>query len=207
MKGLPTILSSLALLGVIILFALHFRKPAASGPSGGSQTVQQSGNAAAARIAYVDIDTFEAHYESLKKKKEEFKAQQADMEGELQRSAAQMQADYENVMRKQQSGTLSEAEGKAAEKRLGQMQQSLEARKQSMSTQFQKGLDAFNDELHKSMDEYLTDYTKEHHYDYVLAYSRANPVILYGAKSLDITQQVIKDMNDRAARAAPARSK
>lgn len=152
------------------------------------------------RVAYVDIDSFEAHYESLKKKKDEFKQQQESMEAELQRSAQQMQADYSNVMRKQQEGTLTKMESDAAEKRLGQMQQSLETRKAAMTTQFQDKLEAFNKDLHTQMDAFLGDYTKEHHLDYVLSYSRTNAQILYADKGLNITEDVIKGMNERAAK-------
>ncbi len=151
-----------------------------------------------ARIAYVNIDTFEAHYESLKKKKEEFKAQQDAMENELQRSAQQMQADYASVMRKQQEGTLTRPEAEAAEKRLGQMQQSLETRKAAMGSQFQEKLESFNKKLHDDMDMFLAKYTQEHHFDYVLSYSRSNAQILFANKALNITQDVIKGMNEQA---------
>ena len=199
MNRTATILSSLALLGVIILFVLHFRSSTPAGA--GNRPATAAGTAPAnggMRMAYVDIDTFEAHYESLKKKKDEFKAQQQSMESELQRSAGQMQADYESVMRKQQAGTLTQAEEQSAQKRIGQMQQSLESRKQAMATQFQEKLESFNTDLHTQMDAFLEKYVRDHHFDYVLSYSRSNAVILYADKGLNITQDVIKGMNEQA---------
>ncbi|MBS1615303.1 MAG: OmpH family outer membrane protein [Bacteroidetes bacterium] len=167
-------------------------------PEGAGTTNTTSEASPATRIAYVDIDTFEAHYESLKKKKDEFKAQQESMESELQRSAQQMQADYAGVMRKQQEGTLTRAEAEAAEKRLGQMQQSLETRKAAMGTQFQEKLESFNKKLHDDMDKFLAQYTKDHHLDYVLSYSRSNAQILFANQAFNITQDVIKGMNEQA---------
>jgi outer membrane protein len=197
MNRTSTILSSLALLGVIVLFILHFSSR--KGESGKTASSSSAPSPGGLRVAYVDIDTFEANYESLKSKKAEFAAQQAGMEAELQRSAEQFKADYASLSRRSQAGTISQAEGEAAEKRLIQMQQTLKSREQSMSTQFQEKLEAFNTELHGRMDDFLTDYTKEHHYDYVLSYSRVSPTFLYGNKSLDITRDVIKGMNERAA--------
>lgn len=194
MNRTPIILSSLALLGVIILTILHFRttkNKATAGKSAG--TMPASG----LHVAYIDIDSFEAHYESLKAKKAEFKAQQEAMETELQRSAQQMQADYTAMMRKQQAGTLTQAEAEAAEKRLTQMQQTLQTRKEGMSVQFQGKLEAFNEELHNQMDEFLTQYSRDKGYDYVLSYTRSNPIILYGDKKFDITDDVVKGMNER----------
>lgn len=195
----PTIITGIALLGVFALFALPSCKQSQTGNTHTTASTTTA-NSGGMRIAYVDIDTFESHYESLKKKKEEFQAQQDAMESELERSAQQMQADYANVMRKQQSGTLSQTEAEAAQKRLGQMQQSLETRRSAMSSQMAEKMQSFNQVLHKDMDAFLADYTKEHNLDYVLSYSRANASILYGNKAYDITQDVIKGMNERAAK-------
>ncbi len=198
MNRTPTILSGLALLGVIVLFILHFSSGHQKTSSGSSSNV--SGPRENIRIAYVDIDSFEAHYESLKAKKSEFKAQQESMENELQRSAQQMQSDYADLQRKSRAGTLSQAEGEAAQRRLSQMQESLETRRQSMSAQFQEKLETFNKDLHKQMDEFLADYTKDKHFDYVLSFTDSNPLILYADKSLNITEDVIKGMNAKAGK-------
>ncbi len=198
MNRTPTILSGIALLGVIILFILHFSSGKRSTSGSTSTTVGTTTTGGGVRVAYVDIDTFEAHYHSLKAKKAEFSAQQEAMEAELQRSAQQMQADIANVQRKAEANTLSQPEYEAAQKRIGQMQQTLETRRQAMSTQFQTKLEAFNRELHDQMDAFLEEYTKEHKYDYVLSYTPSNPIILFGNKSLNITEDVIKGMNERA---------
>jgi outer membrane protein len=68
-----------------------------------------------------------------------------------------------------------------------------------MSTQFQDKLESFNKSLHEDMDAFLADYTKDHDFDYVLSYSRTNAQILYADKGLNITEDVIKGMNERAA--------
>ncbi len=196
-----TLLAAASLLAALSFSSCSDKK------GGGSKGATTSVNTPAGSqwLAYVDIDSFEAHYESLKKKKDEFKQQQQAMESELQRSAQQMQADYTAVMRKQQAGTLTQSEGEAAEKRIGQMQQSLETRKAAMTTQFQEKLEAFNNDLHKDMDAFLAEYTKEHNYDFVLSYSRSNAQILYANKGLNITEDVIKGMNERAAKGVDSR--
>lgn len=203
MNRLPIILSSLALLGVVVLGAMQMRSSTPSTPrpasvSGSSSKPTAETNLEGSRIAYVDIDTFEANYESLKAKKAEFDAQKTAMKGELQRSAAQFQADLQATQRKYQEGTLSQAEAAAAEKRLGQMQQTLSAREESMSKQFSDKLDAFNKELHDRMNSFLSEYAEQHGLDYVFSYSTSAPVLMYGKPALNITQDVIKGMNERA---------
>jgi outer membrane protein len=206
MNRTPTILSGLALLGVIILFILHFTgsKKSTTSTKGTSVVSNAAPGGGGIRIAYVDIDSFEANYQSLKSKKAEFSAQQEAMERELQRSAEQMQADIANVQRKAEAKTLTQPEYEAAQRRIGQMQQTLETRRQAMSTQFQNKLEAFNKDLHTRMDAFLEEYTREHDFDYVLSYTRSNPIILYGNKSLNITDEVVKGMNERAGKSGAA---
>jgi outer membrane protein len=199
MKNLSTILSALALVGVIVLFALHFSSNKSAAPTGNKNSAASNSAPAISRVAYINIDTFEANYTLLKAKKEEFKKRQAGMEAELQASAQRMQKDYVDLQRKYQAQQLSEGEGEAAQKRLAQMQQSLETRKQSMEQQFMKDQEAFNNNLHDQLDSFLTEYNKTKHYDYILSYSRSNPVIMYADKGLNITDDVLKGMNERAA--------
>jgi len=195
MKNLSVILSALALIGVIVLFGFHF-----SGNTGGMGTSRGSSSkpvSGTGRIAFVDVDTLEAHYEYLKTKKLDFEKRQEGMKMELQRSEQQMQADVQNVQRKAQAGTLTEAEYQAAQKRIGQMQQSLKTREEVLTQQLIKEQQEFNDDLKKRLDNFLAEYNKDKGYDYILSYTHSGPaVIMFANKDLDITRDVIKGMNE-----------
>ena len=196
MKNLPIALSGLSLAGVLVLFAMQLKgpkkadAPVSMGAGAGSTTV-----AAGGRIAFVNIDSLETHYEYLKEKREEFKRRQSQMESELQRSAAQMQTDIEEVQKKAQANTLTQSEYETAQKRIGQAQQSLENRKQSMTDQLMKEQEDFNKELKTKLDLFMEEYNKSHHYDFILSYSGAVSSILYADKAFDITKDVTDGMN------------
>lgn len=199
MKNASLILSSLAFIGVLVLFGLHFsgsqdksKKPATAANSGNASLAATTG-----RIAFVDIDTLEAKYDYFKQKKEEFTRRQSAVEAELQRSAQQMQNDADALQRKAQAGTLTQTEGEAGQRRLLQMQQTLENRRQSLAAQLLKDQDAFNQELQKRLDDFLKEYNKDKGYDYILSYSKAGN-ILFASSQLDITTEVIGGMNERA---------
>lgn len=198
MKQLSSILSVLSLIGVIVLAGLFLSNKDDKKKSNDAATPAAGTGGTAARIAYIDIDTFEANYTILKNKKEEFKKRQANMEAELQRSANQYQNDLMALQQKAKAGNMSQEEGKAAETRLMQMQQSFQTRKESMELQFVKDQEAFNKDLHEKLDAFLDEYNVQHHYDYILSYSRSNPQIMYADKRLNITQDVIKGMNERS---------
>ena len=196
MKNTSMILSALALAGVLVLFILHF-----SGDKSRSGSGSKTASTAAAgpfNIAYVDIDTFEANFEYLKNKREEFNKRQMAMQSELERSLQQYQNNVEAFQRKAQSGNISQSEGEATQKQLLQMQQSLRLREQSLTEQLLKEKDDFNQKLHDQLDSFLTDYNKNKTYDYILSYSKVGSQILFANKELDITDDVIKGMNERS---------
>ena len=193
MKGLASVFSILSFVGVVILFVLHF----SGNKTAKSVTTTPSNNAIAAHIVFVNIDTLEAHYDYLKSKKEDFAKRQEAMQLELQGSAEKMQKDYAELQKKAQAGTLSQSEGQVAQKRLEQMQQSLETRRQALTDQLVKEQEAFNKDLQKRIDSFLVTYNKDKNYDYIMSYT-ASGSIMYANKQLDITQDVIKGMNDLA---------
>ncbi len=189
MKNLSLILSALALIGVLALLGMQFSHKDTAATTAPVRTT------GGANIAYVDIDSLEAKYELLKSKREDFKNRQAQMENELQRSYGQMQSDANEIQKKAQANALTQAEYEGAQKRLMQMQQTLESRKQSLTEQLMKEQEEFNTDLKKRLDAFLTEYNKTHHYDFIMSYSSAGSSLLYANNALDITTDVVAGMN------------
>ncbi len=182
---------TLAITGFIAIvgFSACNNKPATTTASSSTIPGTVSG-----RFAYVNLDSLEEHYTFWKTKKQEMMAQQASIESELQRSAQQLQSDYAAMQQKAKAGTLSQAEGEAAQQRLAQMQQSLESRRATLSEKLQKDQMEFSQTLQKSLDDYLATYNKDNKFDFIFSYTKAG-AILYANKALDITNDVIKGLN------------
>ena len=194
MKNISIVLGPVFLFGGIMMLGSCNSKPTPTAPAT-TASVAAPPASAGSKIAYVNIDSLEANYELLKTKREEFKKKQASMENELQRSYQQMQNDAAEVQKKAQENTLTKSEYDAAQKRLMQMQQSLETRKQSLTDQLVKEQDEFNKDLKARLDAFLAEYNKTGHYDYILSYSASGSSILYVNKQLDITKDVVDGMN------------
>lgn len=152
-------------------------------------------SAATGKIAYVNVDTLQEKYAYWKTEATALAAEQSSLESELQRSAQQLQNDYAAFQQKAQSGNISEAEGKATQQRLAQMQQSLETRRATMSEQLQAKQVAFSEKLQKNIDEFLAIYNKDNKYDFIFSYTKSGQ-ILYANSALDITEDVLKGLND-----------
>lgn len=196
MKNLSVVLSTLSFIGVLILFFLHFGQ---KGNTTKNAVTLASG--AGLRIAYVNIDSLEAHSDVLKVKNEEFKKKQDAMNNELQRSYQQMQNDAAEFQKKAQANALTQAEGEAAQKKLAQMQQSLESRKEALTDELMKEQEEFSKDIKHRLDQFLDSYNKDKHYDFIFSYTDAGSgrAILLANKQLDITDDVIKGMNNTSA--------
>jgi outer membrane protein len=146
------------------------------------------------KIAYVNIDSFQTKYEYFIAKKAEFEKRTAGMDAEVDRMAQNLQNEYAAFQKKAQAGTLSQAEGEAGQKKLGQMQQNLENRRQNLGAMLMKEQEEFNQGLQKRLDDYLVKYNADKGYDYILSYAKGGS-ILFANKALDITEDVVKGMN------------
>jgi outer membrane protein len=198
MKNLPIVFSSLSLIGVLVLFGIHF-----SGDKCSSKSATPKGSPATSvvtgKIAYINIDSLEANYEYLKNEKESLAKRKQQMQSELQASADKMQKEYAEVQRRAQAGSLSQSEGEAAQKRFAQMQQSLESRSQSLNEQISKEAEELSMDLKKRLDSFIAEYNKDKNYDYILSYSGISTIV-YANKQFEITADVIKGMNEAAGK-------
>lgn len=148
------------------------------------------------RIAHVNIDSFDHHYEYLKGKREAFEKKQKAIEDELIRTEQALQNEANALGKRAQAGTLTQAEGESAQKRLMQQGEALEKKRQNYTQQLMKEQQTFNEELQKELRTFLDEYNSDKGYDYILSYSEGGSILLSN-KSLDITQDVIDGMNKK----------
>lgn len=204
MKNISTIFSSLALLGVIVLFAMKMNEKKAVKPkvitkdATGKEVVLAAG-----KIAYVDIDTLEAHYDYFKKKKVEFEVRQKNIDADLEKMANSLRNEVVAFQKKAQNGELTEAQGQAAQQELLKKEQELELKRQNLGAKYMKDQDAFNKEIHDNLHDYIEIFNEEKGYDYILSYSKESS-ILFANKELDVTQEIIDGMNNASSKSKKA---
>jgi outer membrane protein len=204
MKNISTIFSSLALLGVIVLFAMKMNEKKAAKPkviakdATGKEVVIAGG-----KIAYVDIDTLEAHYDYFKKKKLEFEVRQKNIDADLEKMANGLRNEVVAFQKKAQNGELTEAQGQAAQQELLKKEQELELKRQNLGGKYMKDQEAFNKEIHDNLHDYIEIFNEEKGYDYILSYSKESS-ILFANKELDVTQEIIDGMNSASAKSKKA---
>lgn len=169
--------------------------PAAT-PAAGSGTPA----AASFKIAYVDLDSLEAHFEYFKEKRALLEQKQQQMDNQLKGKARALQSEYEDLQRR--ASTLTQEQGEAAQRSLMTKQQQLEQEAQNLRATYTEQETKFNEELQKRLDDFLKSFNSDKRFAYIFSYRSTASNILYKDPAYDVTPDVIKGMNEHGAAAA-----
>ncbi len=150
--------------------------------------------AKADKIVFVNSDSLVNNYDYFKeiKSKLEVKSKNAQQDLSSKGSAFQREvAEYQ-----QKAKDMSADERASTEQRLARKQQELAAFNQNASSALANESAAENEKLYDKVAEYLKTYAKQKGYKMVLTYSKSNPSLLFADESLDVTQDVVKGLNE-----------
>lgn len=150
------------------------------------------------RIVYVNTDTLLNNYAYYKDVVKEFENKSFALENELQRKAQSFQNEVALFQRRVQAGGLSEQQGMTQQAALQKKEQDIMLYRENAAANLQQEQAKKTDELLNSIHEYLKKYNKSDRYDMVIGYSKGGGV-LYAKEDLDITQEVLKGLNDEYA--------
>lgn len=187
MKNISLILNGVLLLAVAILYYLHFS-------STHSETKSQEPAAAAnLKLAYINSDTVLKYYDYFNVNRQKLEDKGKKMDQEFRNRAQSLQNDINAYQRNLGSMTIGQA--KAVEEDLGKRQQNLQLYQRSLEQEIINEQSKMNEELYKKITDYLKIYGQANGLDAVLKYDPTSD-LLYGGQALDITQVVIKGLNE-----------
>lgn len=190
-------LASAAILSMALLASCGGdKKPKGQKAPATTTTTENNAPVSGPRLAYVNADTLNKHYQYLKDKEAAFEKKQNAYESEMSGKEKALQNEYMAFQKKAQEGTLTQTEGEAAQKRLSSQQQALEKRHQAISSEMAKEQMAIQEEFQKKLDEFLASFNKDRNYDFIFTYSKNGGPILFANSALDITQEVLEAMNE-----------
>lgn len=188
MKNASLILNIVLLVAVGVLYFLHF-----SGGKSATATNSSSSVPSDVKIAFITSDSVLEHYEYLKVNKEQLEAKTKKMDQEYRNRALGLQNEIAAYQRNVGSMTLSQV--RATEEDLGKKQQNLQLYQQSLGQQLMEEEQKLNKELYDRVTAFLKKYGAEHDLQVVLKYDPSSDM-LYGGQALDITNDVIKGLNE-----------
>ncbi|MBK9253891.1 MAG: OmpH family outer membrane protein [Saprospiraceae bacterium] len=185
-------------------------------PSGGSENTTNDAKPEndGPRIVYLNIDTLLSGYDMYLNKKSELEEQSKSAEKALtgkiesfQKRIAKFQQEVAEIQQK--ANTIAPIELKKLEEKYAQQQQNLGKEEEALMKQrdnaameLEQKLMETQKDLQSKIDVYLEKIADERGFDLVLMKGGAGSV-MYGRKSIDITEEVIKALNDEYNAANP----
>lgn len=187
MKNLSLVLNIVLLVAVGVLYYLHFAAPAGTAKS------DEARPASDLQIAYINSDTVLKYYDYLKVSRDQLEAKTKKMEQDLRNRAQGLQNEFAAYQRNVSNMTLGQV--KATEEDLTKKQQNFQMYQQSLNQEMMQEEAKLNKALYDRITAYLDKYGKEKGLQVVLKYDPTSDV-LHVAEGLDISQDVIKGLNE-----------
>lgn len=163
-----------------------------------ADTKTETAVTAADKIVYVNSDTLLSKYQYAKditaKMESKGKAAESDLVAKgqaFQREVQQYQA---------QANSLAADQRAATEQRLQRKDQELKAYQQNAGAALQNENAKEQEALYNKIADYLKTYSKSKGYKMVLTYSKGNANVLFADESLDVTNAVVKGLNEAYAK-------
>ena len=193
MKITVPVLSKIAIAAVVAGSLLACNKPQTA-----DKPAQASTDAAKETIVYINQDTLLSKYEYAKDITNSLQAKGKAAKSEIQGRVDAFQAEVADYQKN--AGTMPADQRQTKEQHLQREQQDLQNHQQDAAAGFQNEQIGANNKVYDKIADFTKGYAKEKGYKLVLMYSKANPTILYGDQTLDVTADVIKRLNDAYAK-------
>jgi outer membrane protein len=202
-KNLSLILNGVLFIAVGVLYFLFFNQKSQGNNVSieGDSTQNINMNLPAAplpkgdqKIVYINLDTLQSKYEYIKKLNKDLENKANTDDARLQAEGNKFQADYMRFQEQIQAQSITEQQAQEAQMDLQRKKLALEELEQSISRNYAQEAKKATDKYIDNVNNFLSRRSKEHHYSYVLGYTRGSQVI-FANDSLDITRQVVDGLN------------
>ncbi len=199
MKNLATVLSSLSLIGVIVLFVIVFQsKKEEIDVNSDELVLQDSTNTeiekreATGRLALIDVQRITNEYGYYKEIVEKLQNKQKRAEAEYTRKAQAFQKEYETYMKKAQMGSfLSQESQQQQEMELRSKQENLSNLEQNLSQKLQAEMQQLDAQATDTIMSYLKKFNLDAKYDLILN----SATILDPGVTEDVTDTILHILN------------
>lgn len=161
--------------------------------SANDSSVTQPASGSVQRLAFVDIDSLEAHYDYFKEKKTALEKDKETAQNDL--TARDRALQNELRVLQQKAPTMTQAEGEAAQMGLQQKGQQFEQYRQTLYAQIQTKEAQFNEDLQKRLDEGIKKFNSDNRFAFIFSYRSGASNILYKDEAFNVTKEVIKELN------------
>ncbi|WP_062055085.1 OmpH family outer membrane protein [Aquimarina longa] len=159
----------------------------------GALLILASCNQQIEKTGYVNNTKVVSDYKEMKAAQEKWTKKNNEVRAELEEKAKQFQIEVQGYQNIQKS--MSAANRQKKEQELMTKQQALQREQQAKMQEIQQGSQVEIDSIINKVKSYIEDYGKKNGYTYIYGDTETSN-ILYGKKELDLTDLILKEIND-----------
>jgi len=156
--------------------------------------LEQVGNAPTGKIAYVNIDKLNEESLEISDLVAETKRRRGVIESSMQSLNEQYTREVEEFQRSQKAGLASQSDLEAKARKIQQLESDAQNKEIQMDN-LSQDMNEKNTRFQNNVRELLLKWNNGR-FDYILSYSESIPSMLLGNTALEITDEVIKELND-----------
>jgi outer membrane protein len=189
MKNFSFILNIILLVAVAVLYYLHFSKSQSTGSGLAipSQTISSS-------IVFVNSDSLLDNYEFFKDIKTRMESKEDSIDNLIKAQASRLESEI--VAYQKDAPGMTDQQRMVKEEELMKKQQALGDRRKELLNILEEEEGTLNDSLYAKLQLFLKDFNKDKNFSFILSYQRGGG-ILHANDSLNITNEVVKGLNER----------
>ncbi len=197
MKNISLVLNAVLLVGLGLLYFLHFNSKGGSSNHDSSKGMASSSEL---KVAYVNIDSILFNYKLSVELNDALVKKQSNMKSKLEKEGMDFQKDAQIFQEKVQKGIfLTQQRAEEAQQDLMARQQELQQLEYEYTNQLSAEQQKMNAQLFDSITNYIKDYNTPERFQIILGHSLGGNM-LYGSEQLSITNEVIEGLNKRYAK-------
>lgn len=178
------------------MLCLFFTVSCNTAPAG--QQVQPAATAPAAQgsIVYIQMDTLINHYDMFNDLRSELESKFNTIQNDLNKKARAFDNDAKDFQEKMNKGLLTRSQAESLQNDLMQRQQELQAYSQQKQMEMAEEEAVMVNRVMDAVKTYVAEYNKTHGYALILTSTVTTNTVLAGSPELDITQDVLKGLNE-----------
>lgn len=158
------------------------------------EKTEQIGNTPTGKIAYVNIDRLNDESLEISDLVAETKRRKTSIEASMESLNDQYTREVEEFQRSQRAGIATQADMEMKARKIQQLENDAQ-NKQLQMDNLSMDMNDKNITFQKNVRDLLLKWN-EGRYDYILSYSEAIPSMLLGNTALEVTDEIIKELND-----------
>ncbi|MBP3344227.1 MAG: OmpH family outer membrane protein [Bacteroidales bacterium] len=188
---------TLSILAAIISVAMFVSSCNSTQSTQASAQVAPSGEIApAGSIVYIQMDSLVNQYDMFNDLKSEFESKVEAIQDDLRKKSNAFEKSATDFQNKLNKGLLTRSQAETQQQALMQREQELRNLSQQKQMEMQEEEAVMLRRVMDAIQTYLNSYNETHNYALILTTSGASSTVIVGNPSLDITNDVLKGLNE-----------